>query len=120
MDIKPVNVLVNSVTGKVWLMGFGNGRTLWRSALTGQGTAVQRQRIGKYPQITQITQIFCFSFFAYRGHCSLWAKWDSAIANFKFESLLIDRFEKTATEFYVNLESRPDELIGLIVHRRRS
>jgi hypothetical protein len=50
----------------------------------------------------------------------LWAKWDSAIANFKFESLLIDRFEKTATEFYVNLESRPDELIGLIVHRRSS
>jgi hypothetical protein len=37
----------------------------------------------------------------------LWAKWDSTIAKFKFESLLIDRFEKTAAEFFVNLESRP-------------
>jgi hypothetical protein len=27
---------------------------------------VEPQRIGKYPQITQITQIFCFSFFAHR------------------------------------------------------
>jgi hypothetical protein len=32
------------------------------------------------------------------------------------ESLLIDRFEKTATEFFVNLESRPDDLIGLNDH----
>jgi hypothetical protein len=28
--------------------------------------AVERQRIGKYPQIAQITQIFCFSFLAHR------------------------------------------------------
>ena len=33
---------------------------------------------------------------------------------------LIDRFEKTATEFFVNLESRPDDLIGLIVQCRCS
>jgi hypothetical protein len=42
------------------------------------------------------------------------------IAKFKFESLLIDRFEKTATEFFVHLESRPDDLMGLIVHCRNS
>jgi hypothetical protein len=33
---------------------------------------------------------------------------------------LIDRFEKIATEFFVNLESRPGDLIGLIVHCRKS
>jgi hypothetical protein len=32
------------------------------------------------------------------------------------ESLPIDRFEKTATEFFVNLESSPDDLIGLNDH----
>jgi hypothetical protein len=39
MDIKPVNVLVNSVTGKVWLMGFGNRRTLWWAIHYHQGPA---------------------------------------------------------------------------------
>jgi hypothetical protein len=36
---------------------------------------------------------------------------------FHDRQIQVDRFEKTATEFFVNLESHPDDLIGLILCR---
>jgi hypothetical protein len=40
----------------------------------------------------------------------------SRVAKFKLESLLIDRLEKTTSEFFVNLKSRSDDLISLVIH----
>src|SRR6266404_9252060 len=49
-------------------------------------------------------------------HFCLRTEWDPSIAEFKFERLLIDRLKKTTPEFIMNLQSCPDDLIGLIIH----
>jgi hypothetical protein len=41
---------------------------------------VERQGIGEYPQITQITQILFGILCAPSWHCGLWAKWNSTTA----------------------------------------